>query len=115
MFHSQLTLLREIFQNNGYPENFIDRLFKLFLNRTCILKVKVPTVEKKPLQLVLPYLGNIFDPIMLKAKKDGDVSYSSITECFISYYDCPIAVKGYYHCKCQTSKNTVKVSRFEVR
>ena len=31
----------------------------MFLNRIHILKDKVPTVEKKPLQLVLPYLGSI--------------------------------------------------------
>ena len=59
MFHQQLILLREIFQKNGYPENFIARCFKLFLNRIHILKDKVPIVEKKPLQLVLPYLGTI--------------------------------------------------------
>ena len=40
---------------NGYPGNF----FELFLNRIHILKEKVPTVEKKPLRLVLPYLGTI--------------------------------------------------------
>ena len=59
MFHQQLILLREIFQKNGYPENFIYRCFKLFLNRIHILKEKVLTVEKKPLRLVLPYLGTI--------------------------------------------------------
>ena len=59
MFYQQLTLLREIFQKNGYPENFIDRCFKLLLNRTHIIKEKVPRVEEKPLRLVLPYLGNI--------------------------------------------------------
>ena len=59
MFHQQLILLREIFQKNGSPENFIDRYFKLSLNRTHILKEKVPTVEKKALQLVLPCLGAI--------------------------------------------------------
>ena len=59
MFHQQVILLREIFKKNGYPENFIDRCFKLFLDRIHILKEKVPTVEKKPLRLVLPYLGNI--------------------------------------------------------
>ena len=59
MFHPQLILLREIFQKNGYPENFIDRCFKLLLNRIYILKEKVPTVEKKPLRLVLPHLGTI--------------------------------------------------------
>ena len=59
MFHQQFILLREIFQKNGYPENFIDRYFKLFLNRIPILKEKVPTVEKKPLRLVLPYVEPI--------------------------------------------------------
>ena len=59
MFHQELTLLTEIFQKNGYPDNFIGRCFKLFLNRIHILKEKVPTVEKKPLRLVLPYLGTI--------------------------------------------------------
>ena len=59
MFHQQLIFLREIFKKNGYPENFIDRCFKLLLDRIYILKEKVPTVEKKPLRLVLRYLGNI--------------------------------------------------------
>ena len=59
MFHQQLILLRGIFKKNGYPENFIDRCFKLFLDWVYILKEKVSTVEKKPLRLVLPYLGNI--------------------------------------------------------
>ena len=50
---------RKIFQKNGYPENFIDRCFKLFLNRIHILKEKVPITEKKPLRLALPYLITI--------------------------------------------------------
>ena len=46
MFRQQLILLREIFQKNGYPENFIDRCFKVLLNSIHILKEKVPTIEK---------------------------------------------------------------------
>ena len=46
MLHQQLMLLRDIFQKNSYPDNFIDRCFKLFLNRIHILKEQVPTVEK---------------------------------------------------------------------
>ena len=49
IFHPQSTLSTEIFQENGYPENFIDTCFQLFLNRIHILKEKIPTVEKKPL------------------------------------------------------------------
>ena len=59
MFRQQLILLREIFQKNGYPENFIDRCFKLCLNRIHILNKKLPTVEEKSLRLVLPYLAAI--------------------------------------------------------
>ena len=59
MFDQQLILLTGILQKNGYPENFIDRCFKLFFNRIHILKEKVPTVKKKLLRLVLPYLGTI--------------------------------------------------------
>ena len=69
MFHQQLILLREIFQKNGYPENFIDRCFKLFLNRIHILKENVPAVEKKPLRLVLPYLGTISLQTRTKLRK----------------------------------------------
>ena len=42
MFHSPLTLLKEIFQKNGYPENFIDRCFYLLLNKIQILEEKIP-------------------------------------------------------------------------
>ena len=44
---------------NGYPENFIDKCFEKFLNNVHLVKENVPTVEKKRLLLVLPYLGII--------------------------------------------------------
>ena len=68
MFHQQLILLREIFQKNGYPENFIDRCFKLFLNRIHISKKRF-LVEKKPLQLVLSYLETISVQTRTKLQK----------------------------------------------
>ena len=58
-FHTELIFLKGIFQKNGYPENFIDRCFKMFLNNVYLVKENVPTVEKKRLLLVLPYLGII--------------------------------------------------------
>ena len=39
--------------------NVIDRCFKLLLNKIHVPKEKVPTVEKKPLRLVVPYLGTM--------------------------------------------------------
>ena len=38
MFHQQLILLLDVFEKNGYPENFIEKCFKLFLNKIDILK-----------------------------------------------------------------------------
>ena len=59
MLNQQLILLRQIFWKNGFPDNFLDRCFKLFLNEIHILEEKVPTIERKPLRLVLPYLGTM--------------------------------------------------------
>ena len=58
-FHTELTFLKGIFRKNDYPENFIDNCFKKFLNNVHLVKEKIPTVEKKRLLLVLPYLGII--------------------------------------------------------
>ena len=58
-FHTELIFLKGIFQKNGYPKNFIDKCFKKFLNNVHLVKENVPTVEKKCLRLVLPYLGII--------------------------------------------------------
>ena len=44
---------------NGYPENFIKKCFKKFLDNIHLVKENIPTVEKKRLLLVLPYLGLI--------------------------------------------------------
>ena len=55
MFHSQLIFLREIFQKNGCLKNFIDKCFKVFLNRS----ENVPTVEENLLQLALPNLETL--------------------------------------------------------
>ena len=41
------------------PESFIDKCFKKFLDNIHLVKEKVPTVERKHLLLVLPYLGVI--------------------------------------------------------
>ena len=55
-FHAELTFLKKIFRKNGYPENFIDKCFKRFLDNIHLVKEKVPTVERKRSLLVLPYL-----------------------------------------------------------
>ena len=58
-FHSELKLLKEIFLKNGYPTSFIDKCFKTFLDQLYINRPLIPTVEKKTLTLVLPFLGDL--------------------------------------------------------
>ena len=58
-FHAKLTFLKKIFRKNDYPENFIDKCFKKFLDNIHLVKEKVPTVERKRLLLGLLYLGVI--------------------------------------------------------
>ena len=59
-FHTELTFLKKKFRKNGYPENFIgNKCFKKLLDNIHLVKEKVPTVERKHLLLVLPYLGVI--------------------------------------------------------
>ena len=58
-FHAEVTFLKMIFRKNGYPEKFINKCFKKFLDNIHLVKEKVPTVERKRLLLVLPYLGVI--------------------------------------------------------
>ena len=49
--------MKRIFRKNGYPENFIDKCFKKFLDNILFVKINVPTVEEKRLVLVLLFLG----------------------------------------------------------
>ena len=44
-FHTELTFLKELFQKNGYPENFIDKCYKNVLNNIDLVKENVPTVK----------------------------------------------------------------------
>ena len=53
--HAELTFLKKIFRKNGYPENFINKCFKKFLDNLHLVKENTPTVERKRLLLVLPY------------------------------------------------------------
>ena len=59
-FRTDLIFLKGVFQKNGNPKIFIDKCFKKFLNNLHLVKENVPTVEKKRLLLVLPYLRIIY-------------------------------------------------------
>ena len=47
----------DVFKSYGYPENFLNNFFKTSLDSKHRIQEKVITLPKKPLFLVLPYLG----------------------------------------------------------
>ena len=57
-FHLEVELLRSIFKCNNYPVVIIiDQCIKKFFGKLYIPKQIVPTVPKKELLVVFPYLG----------------------------------------------------------
>ena len=57
-FHKELNFLKHVFLKNGYLLSFIDKCFKMMINKLVIKRPQVTTVEKT-LILSLPYLGDI--------------------------------------------------------
>ena len=56
-FHIEIELLRSIFKSNNYPVNITDQCFKKFFDKLSVPKQIVPTVPKREVLVVLPYLG----------------------------------------------------------
>ena len=56
-FHIEIEHLRSIFKCNNYPVNIIDQCIKEFLDKLYVPKQIVPTVPKRELLVVLPFLG----------------------------------------------------------
>ena len=75
--HNELVCLKETFIKNGYPENFINKCFKKFMDNIDVVKETTVTVEKKPLVLVLPCLVSISLQTRTKLKK----SLKNILKC----------------------------------
>ena len=58
-FHEELHFVKYVFLKNGYPLSFIDKCFKIVINKLVIKHCQVTTAEKKTLILSLPYLGDV--------------------------------------------------------
>ena len=56
----------DVFKSNGYPENFINNYFKVFLDSKYRILEKLITVPKKTLVLLLSYLGLL--PLLTRSK-----------------------------------------------
>ena len=69
--------LIDVFKNNGYPEDFINNCFKVFLNNKYGERETVITVPKNTLFLVFPYLG----PLSVQARTKLRKSLKDILNC----------------------------------
>ena len=56
-FHIEVELLRSIFKFNNYLVNIIDQCIKTFLDKLYVPRQIVPTVSKRELLFILPFLG----------------------------------------------------------
>ena len=57
LFHHEVSLLRNILKNNGYPKHFVEFCIKIFNDKINSTKSIVYTVPKKDILFVIPYLG----------------------------------------------------------
>ena len=77
-FNEERNFLKHVFLKNGSPLPFIDKYFKMVINKLVIKRPQVTTVEKKTLLLSLPYLGNI----SLQTRTKLSQSFKGILNCF---------------------------------
>ena len=76
-FHLELVKLMDVFNGNGYPENFINNCFKAFLDNKHRMQEKVINVPRKSLLLILPYLG----PLSLQTRTELRKPLRDILNC----------------------------------
>ena len=110
---NELVCLNETFLKNGYPGDFINKCFKKFMDNIHVVKETTLSVEKKPLVLVLPYLGSISLQIRTKLKK----SLKNIINCskLQTVFKNKTRLDNNFHFKDQIPKdlNSGLVSKFQ--
>ena len=79
-FHIEIELLRSSFKCYNYPVNIIDQCIKKFFGKMYVPKQIVPTVPKRELLVVLPYLGTF--SLNLRRRLYKSVS-KSLSQCNI--------------------------------
>ena len=58
-FHEELNFLKHLFLENGYLLSFIDKCFRMAINKLAIEGPQVATAKKETLIPSLPYRGDI--------------------------------------------------------
>ena len=69
IIHAEISYLKTFMLKNAYPEQIFDKIVYNFLTLFHQSKPKVPTVPKKTIQIILPYLGTLSSRIEKNLKK----------------------------------------------
>ena len=68
-FHHEVDKLKKILSKNAYPQKFIDKCIQKFLYNMFIQRLQIPTVPKKELIIILPYLGKMSEIVKTRLCK----------------------------------------------
>ena len=64
-FNKEISFLRDLYKNNGYPAHLLDKYVKLFLNNIFSPKTPIPTVPKRKFYISLPFYGSVSETAYL--------------------------------------------------
>ena len=67
-FHAEVKYMKELFRKNSYPEHFIDKCIKYFLDKK-ISPTQQDLVKKQELKIVLPFMGKFSNEVKTKISK----------------------------------------------
>ena len=68
-FHHEVDKLKKSLSKNGYSQKFVDKCIQKLFYNMYIKMLKVPSVSKKELIIILPYLGNMSQIVKTKLTK----------------------------------------------
>ena len=68
---------------NAYPQRFIDKYIQKFLNNMLIQRLQIPSVPKKELIIILPYLGKMSQIVKTRLTKTMN---KHMKFCKLSYF-----------------------------
>ena len=85
-FHKEVNYLKHVLKKNSFPNNLVDKLIKIYLNKQFWQKILEHTVPKKELCVFLPYLGICFLCLITRLQRsiNSDISLCKIKMIFES-------------------------------
>ena len=91
LFHSEVTFLKQFFNNNGFNPQLFDKITNRFLNNHFQPKPPIHTVKKQEIYVKIPYLGYLTKKIQSSLSKNLCKFYPQVDFKFIPTNDFRIA------------------------